>query len=144
MWYKEHIQSRVSLLVLCAFSWAACPGMWEGKVRSALACVECCGATSQVSSAVNSICLCFFFPKLASKNIKIVIPCLLPSYTAQPAGCFCLGNVPTEGIGFKNKNFAFPLCPGQLCDSKWYSDFNGETKKQLNKKQWDRTQKGTL
>lgn len=123
--YKEHIQRGVSMLVLSAFSWAACPGMWEGKVGSALAHV--CSATEWLLRCpLQPPAPAFaFFPDLAPRNCRIIIstPASWPLRRfSQAAVTWAM--FPFKGFGPKRKALVFLSVQGmQLHDSERFSDF---------------------
>lgn len=147
IWYNEHIQSQVSMLVLSAFSWAACPGMWEGKVRSALA--HMCNAMEWLLRCPLQLpapAFAFPFLNFHPEILRLLCDPLPPNLLHGSARLLSLGQcshlrdlVQKEELCF---SFMFSVCSFMTVNGALL--FNGETVKGSNKKQWERTQKGNL
>lgn len=130
--------------MLCAFSWAACPGMWEGKVRSALAHVWCAverllRCPLQLTASVFAFSLLNLHPKI----LRLLSPASYP-LTQPSQAAFTWAMLPSKELGSKIRTLLFLYDQDSLMTVNGTLIFDGEITKQLNKKQWDRMQKGNL
>lgn len=118
--------------------------MWEGKVRSALA---------RVWRAVERLLRCplqltasvfaFSFLNLVPEILRLFSPASYP-LTQPSQAAFAWAVLPSKEFGSKIRALLFLYVQDSFMTVNGALIFDGETTKELNKNQWERTQKGDI
>lgn len=118
--------------------------MWEGKVRSALAHVwRAVERLLRCPLQLTASVFAFSFLNLVPEILRLFSPASYP-LTQPSQAAFAWAMLPSKEFGSEIRALLFLYVQDSFMTVNGALIFDGETTKELNKNQWERTQKGDI